>query len=166
MDAYLVSFPTLDTMDADHLPPCYHWQTSPVCMQGGFIWLFWGKLSADQRPPIPFVPELEDRSWRPVYGSMEFECPHWGVFENAIDVAHIHSLHTSDFGNQERPEIQIIHDPAVKRDEAQGVTMQFALHNKATNPVWRLFQVRINGYKLFVCLCVLQKMRMEITQPW
>lgn len=56
-----------------------------VCLQqveecGGFIWLFWGdrSLPADERPPIPFAPELEDPTWKAVYGEIEFECGHWG----------------------------------------------------------------------------------------
>jgi Vanillate O-demethylase oxygenase C-terminal domain len=38
--------------------------------------------------------------WRPVYGEIEFECGHWPVFENAIDMAHIHYLHADSFGNK------------------------------------------------------------------
>lgn len=38
--------------------------------------------------------------WRPVYGEIEFECGHWAVFENAIDMAHIHYLHADSFGNK------------------------------------------------------------------
>ena len=37
-----------------------------------------------------------------VYGEIEFECNHWSVFENAIDMAHIHYLHNDTFGNQAR----------------------------------------------------------------
>lgn len=33
-------------------------------------------------------------------GEMEFDCPHWSVFENALDMAHIHYLHDGSFGNQ------------------------------------------------------------------
>ena len=71
-------------------------------MQGGFIWLFYGtkNFPVDERPPIPMVPELEDPTWKPVYGEIEFECNHWSVFENAIDMAHIHYLHDDTFGNQ------------------------------------------------------------------
>lgn len=36
----------------------------------------------------------------PVYGEIEFDCGHWGVFENAIDIAHIHCLHADSFGNR------------------------------------------------------------------
>lgn len=34
--------------------------------RGGFVWLFYGNRSmpADERPPIPFTPELEDPKWR------------------------------------------------------------------------------------------------------
>ena len=65
--------------------------TYPVAEKGGFVWLFYGaaSLPVDERPPIPFVPELEDPSWKAVYGEIEFECDHWGVFENAIDMAHV-----------------------------------------------------------------------------
>jgi phenylpropionate dioxygenase-like ring-hydroxylating dioxygenase large terminal subunit len=56
--------------------------------RGGFVWLFYGSKSmpAEERPPIPAIPELEDPGWRAVYGEIEFECGHWGVFENAIDM--------------------------------------------------------------------------------
>lgn len=47
--------------------------------QGGFIWLFYGPktLPEEERPPIPYVPELDDPNWQPVYGDIEFECNHW-----------------------------------------------------------------------------------------
>jgi phenylpropionate dioxygenase-like ring-hydroxylating dioxygenase large terminal subunit len=37
----------------------------PVVEQGGFVWLFFGDLPEDLRPPIPgsFVPELNDPKW-------------------------------------------------------------------------------------------------------
>jgi phenylpropionate dioxygenase-like ring-hydroxylating dioxygenase large terminal subunit len=64
----------------------------PVEEKGGFVWLFFGSTSLppEERPPIPYVPELDDPGWKPVYEEMEFECNHFGVFENAIDMAHIH----------------------------------------------------------------------------
>lgn len=54
--------------------------------KGGFIWIFFGSknLPEDVRPPIPYVPELDDPEWKPVYGEIEFECNHAAVFENAI----------------------------------------------------------------------------------
>jgi hypothetical protein len=35
------------------------------------VWLFWGdkRLPAEERPPIPFAPELVDPTWHAVYVS-------------------------------------------------------------------------------------------------
>lgn len=40
------------------------------------MWLFFGSksLPADERPPIPLVPELEDPNWRAVYGRFGEVC--------------------------------------------------------------------------------------------
>lgn len=80
----------------------------PVEEKGGFVWLFNGstKVPEDARPPIPYTPELDDPSWKAVYAEVEFNINHWPVFENAIDMAHIHYLHADSFGNQESPEIR------------------------------------------------------------
>ncbi|KAK9824593.1 hypothetical protein WJX72_011558 [[Myrmecia] bisecta] len=113
--------------------------TYPVQEKGGFVWMFYGsrQLPADERPPIPYVPELEDPAWKPVYGEIEFECNHWSVFENAIDMAHIHYLHDDTFGNQGQPQIRgmtCTHD-------AYGVKAQFHLHNKPVNALWEFSKV-------------------------
>ncbi len=36
-------------------------------------------MPVDERPPIPYVPELDDPNWKPVYGEIEFDCAHWGM---------------------------------------------------------------------------------------
>ena len=72
-----------------------------------------------------------------VYGEIEFECNHWSVFENAIDMAHIHYLHNDTFGNQDQPEIRGMTCSA----NAYGVTAEFRLHNKAVKG-WEFSKVR------------------------
>lgn len=111
----------------------------PVEEKGGFVWLFYGstKLPADARPPIPYTPELDDPSWKPVYEEMEFDCNHFGVFENAIDMAHIHYLHSDSFGNQDAPEIRDMEATA----DAHSVTATFKIQNKPVNAFWALFKV-------------------------
>ncbi|KAL0037931.1 hypothetical protein WJX79_006055 [Trebouxia sp. C0005] len=109
--------------------------------KGGFVWLFYGSKNfpADERPPIPYVPELDDPTWKPVYGEIEFACNHWSVFENAIDMAHIHYLHSDSFGNQESPQIRDM----TCTHNAYGVKAGFGLHNKPVNKFWEFSQVPI-----------------------
>lgn len=106
-----------------------------VVERGGFVWLFFGSrdLPMQERPPIPMTPQLEDDAWHPVYGEFTFDAPHWPVFQNAIDMAHIHYLHNNSFGNQEKPDIR-----GVKETEADawGVTSMFSLTNKPVNALW------------------------------
>lgn len=110
-------------------------------LQGGFVWLFYGSkdMPEDERPPIPYVPELDDSQWRPVFGEIEFECGHWGVFENAIDMAHIHYLHSDSFGNEDHPEIKNM----TCSTNAYGISADFALHNKPVNALWGFSEVGI-----------------------
>ncbi len=72
-------------------------------------------MPAAERPPLPssFCPELFDPAWQPVYGEMEFSAPHWSVFDNALDMAHIHYLHSDSFGNSSKP---VVMDMEMKRD--------------------------------------------------
>lgn len=107
----------------------------PVVESGGFVWLFFGDLPEDLRPPIPasFMPELDDPKWHAVYGEVEFDCGHWGVFENAIDMAHIHYLHGDSFGNQDHPRI---HGMTATQPSPYHVESQFRIHNKPMNKIW------------------------------
>ena len=107
--------------------------------KGGFIWLWYGPkdLPRDARPPIPHVPELDNPEWKAVYGEIEFDCGHFGVFENAIDMAHIHYLHSDSFGNQSKPEIREM----TCTTSAHTVTAEFKLHNKPASALWEWTKV-------------------------
>lgn len=61
------------------------------------------------------------------------------VFENAIDMAHIHYLHSDSFGNQETPQIRDM----TCTHNAYGVKAGFGLHNKPVNNFWEFSQVCI-----------------------
>lgn len=109
--------------------------------RGGFIWLWYGSSTVprDLRPPIPAanVPELEDPSWKAVYGEIEFDCGAFAVFENAIDMAHIHYLHSDSFGNQDKPEIRDMECTS----DAFSVIAAFKLHNKPSSAIWEWTKV-------------------------
>jgi len=111
-----------------------------IVERGGFVWLFYGSssLPMEERPPIPMMPELEDPEWHPIYGEFEFDAPHWTVFQNAIDMAHIHFLHGDSFGNQDKPDIRAMKEIA---HDAWGVVSEFKLTNKPVNPLWEFTSV-------------------------
>uniref|UniRef100_A0A7S0RGI2 Rieske domain-containing protein n=1 Tax=Chlamydomonas leiostraca TaxID=1034604 RepID=A0A7S0RGI2_9CHLO len=122
-----------------HLPKRPLVEGYPVEERGGFVWLFFGSKSmpAAERPPIPWVPELAAPGWQAVYAEMEFKAPHWSVFDNALDMAHIHYIHADSFGNSSKP---VIHGMTTQRD-AWGLTGSFSIHNKPVNPLWEWTKV-------------------------
>ena len=109
--------------------------------RGGYIWLWYGNTSMprDTRPPIPadYVTELEDPNWKAVHGEISFDCNHSGVFENALDMAHIHYLHSNSFGNQDKPEIRNM----TCTSTAYSVEAHFKLHNKPPSVFWQWSEV-------------------------
>ena len=70
----------------------------------GWIWVFLGDLSAEERPPLPeFFPEhdMNTGEWRFNRGEMVFDCNWVRAIENGVDRTHAVWVHT-DFGNPER----------------------------------------------------------------
>lgn len=102
----------------------------PLIEKGGFIWLFFGDKSPLRVPPVPFVPELEDSKWKAVYGSYTFNAPHSVVFDNAIDMTHIHYLHGNSFGNENNPFIKF--DDKIDENDDMFTTY-FKIKNKPAN---------------------------------
>lgn len=106
--------------------------------KGGFIWLFFENQnrmddSKIEIPPIPHIPELDAPDWKPVYGKFHFKAPHWTVFDNAIDMTHIHYLHNSSFGDDANPVIR--YDNAIWQD-AHKFIQDFTIKNKPVSPLW------------------------------
>jgi len=131
-------------------------ETFPVREQAGFVWLFYGDsaLPEDVRPPVPSIPEFDERSgWVASYGEFTFSAPHQAVFENAIDFAHIHFLHSSSFGNKEAPQVRNMTATA----DAFGVHASFDIQNKPVNALWeftRVPEVHIDAKALMPCTSV------------
>ncbi|KST69404.1 aromatic ring-hydroxylating dioxygenase subunit alpha [Mastigocoleus testarum] len=70
----------------------------PVQEKYGFIWLFYGDLPEEQRPPIPSLPELEDPTLHPIYYEFKVNAHYTRTLENAIDFAHVPIIHGNSFG--------------------------------------------------------------------
>ncbi|XRB04966.1 rieske domain-containing protein [Pycnococcus provasolii] len=133
----------------------------PVLERGGFVWVFYdpartrdASLSATEiasmpATPIPMIAELlaahspggratpdSRQRWTAVHGSFEMKAPHMAVFENAIDVSHIHFLHGGTFGNEDVPSIR---DMKLRTVGDTSVEARFELTNKS-QPYFEVIQ--------------------------
>lgn len=82
---------------------CLH--TYPSAERYGIVWTC---LAPDAQQPatLPDWPELEDPAFRMMHDPPpEWETSAGRQLENFIDVAHFAWIHTSTFGNRERPEV-------------------------------------------------------------
>ncbi|QSJ16341.1 aromatic ring-hydroxylating dioxygenase subunit alpha [Nostoc sp. UHCC 0702] len=64
----------------------------------GFVWLFYGNLPEQERPPIPYLPEYEDPTMHPIYLEYQMKANYTRVIENALDPAHLYAVHANSFG--------------------------------------------------------------------
>jgi phenylpropionate dioxygenase-like ring-hydroxylating dioxygenase large terminal subunit len=78
----------------------------PVEERYGWVWVFLGDLPAEQRPPIPEVPEFGQPGWKAIYGEFTWKAHYSRVVENGIDIAHTHWVHRNSFGNIEHPQVE------------------------------------------------------------
>jgi phenylpropionate dioxygenase-like ring-hydroxylating dioxygenase large terminal subunit len=141
--------------DGESLPQRPLVETFPVREEGGFIWLWYGDAGVpeDVRAPLPIIPELSLPGWRAVHGEFTFDAPHQSVFENAIDFAHIHYLHSSSFGNQDAPKVRNM----TAESDAWGVLSTFSINNKPVSPLWewtRVPEVLVHAKALLPCTSV------------
>lgn len=132
--------------DCEHLPkrqilPTYK---EVVREESGFVWYLLDGNDNDKTCPHPSVPTqvldgmiAQERqmgvTWKPVYGEIMFDAPHWNVFDNAIDITHIHFLHGDSFGNSSKPEIK---DFQVLDHDEHFAHMKFKIYNKPANFLW------------------------------
>ena len=131
--------------DCDRLPkrqvlPTY---TDATHEEGGYVWFLYGGDAMCSSPiPTRDMDDLIQKEraigvpWRPVYGEILFDAPHWNVFDNAIDITHIHYLHGDSFGNSSKPEIKDFEMLNEDDSAAHHVHMRFKIHNKPANLLW------------------------------
>lgn len=112
----------------------------PVREQGGFVWVLYhpdatyeSLKSLALQVPVPVVDELTSPDWFLTYGSFSFDAPWEPVFENALDMSHIHYLHADSFGNPDAPEIRNVQTKMIPN----GAECTFTLTNKPVNALWQ-----------------------------
>ena len=82
--------------------------TYPVQEKYGLIWLFWGDLPEQERPPIPPFPQFEDSAFRLIYGEFKWNAHYTRVLDNLIDISHLPFVHSNSMGSGwvEEPQIE------------------------------------------------------------
>ena len=110
--------------------------TYPVEERYGWIWVFLGDLPENERPPIPVFPEMEGENdeWRPVYGDFHWDVSYARALENGIDASHTPFVHSSSFGNPDKPQID---DHKVDQTEFSGEAT-FSFKAPASKGIWKL----------------------------
>ncbi len=71
----------------------------------GFVCVFLGDLPEEERPPMPEIPELDDPSFKKVYGEYYWDVNYERAIENAMDPSHAAFVHGNRFGNPDNPQV-------------------------------------------------------------
>ena len=129
-------------------------RTYDIEEKDGFVWLFYGSKNVLEidRPPIPHIDEFDEldkydrKRWACAYGEIEIEAPHFNVFDNALDISHIHYLHS--FGNRESQESQEVRnicmdDSKGNEDALYSLSGTLDIQNRPINVFWEWTKIDV-----------------------
>ncbi len=95
----------------------------PVQEKYGFVWLFWGNLPENQRPPLPSFPEVNNPALRSIQMEINCNAHYTRLLENFSDPAHSALVHANSFGSGMKEEPQLAEYKV--HQEAWGATASF-----------------------------------------
>jgi phenylpropionate dioxygenase-like ring-hydroxylating dioxygenase large terminal subunit len=72
----------------------------PAQEKYGFIWLFYGDLPEEKRPPLPIFPEYMVSTMRPVYDEGIDNANYARLMEANLDFTHVIAVHRKSFGQR------------------------------------------------------------------
>ncbi|WP_341526714.1 aromatic ring-hydroxylating dioxygenase subunit alpha [Nostoc sp. UHCC 0302] len=72
----------------------------PIKEKYGFVWLFYGDLPAEERPPLPNFPEYMVSTMRPVYDEGIDNANYARLMEANLDFTHVIAVHKKSFGQR------------------------------------------------------------------
>ena len=84
----------------------------PAVERYGYVFVFLGDLPEDERPPIPELPVPDDvphaqaEGNRIITGQFTWNANYERVIENGVDAAHAPFVHSTSFGNPDKPVIE------------------------------------------------------------
>ena len=130
----------------------------------GWIWVFFGDLPEEERPPIPEFPEYSDPNWRKIRGDYLWNADYARVVENGLDFAHAPFVHPS-FGEKEHGDIE---DFKVNRHE-WGADARVSYSPPIPRGLWRALRMKKNpvrAHPSFHLSGALMRLKVEITPKW
>ena len=120
--------------------------TYPSLERYGFVWAFLGDLSAQERPPMPELPGLEQAAearsagYRMVEGEFVWNANIERVIENGADIAHAPFVHAGSFGNPDRPEVpdhEIVEDWSTDGEFLRSIFAEVDLDPPPASGMWK-----------------------------
>lgn len=112
------------------IPKEAHVDSYPVQEKYGFIWLFYGDLPEEKRPPIPSLPEFDDATLRPFYYESKVNTHYTRTLENSLDFTHISIVHGKSFGNAFKKEQKILQYDIEMDDWSVNLKVDFMNYTK------------------------------------
>lgn len=82
------------------LPPKAQVKTYPVQEKYGYVWLFYGDLTAEDRSPLPTLPEHIFSTMYPVSHDCIEHASYTRLMQANLDFAHVVAVHKSSFGQR------------------------------------------------------------------
>lgn len=113
------------------IPKKAHIGSYPVQEKYGFVWLFYGDLPEEERPPIPPLPEFEDTSLRKIYFEYKLNAHYTRTLENDMDLSHVYLIHSRSFGNGFAPEQKMEDYDVNLQDWSGSITVDIENYTQA-----------------------------------
>ena len=119
--------------------------TYPVVERYGYVFVFLGDLPEHERPPMPELPlmaplpEAHAAGNRIIQGEFAWNANYERVLENGVDAAHAPFVHSTSFGNPDKPVIEDfeLHETASGEHLTSAV---YTVHLDAPEPkgIWKI----------------------------
>ena len=117
----------------------------PVVERYGYVFVFLGDLPPEERPPVPELPLLDNAPWaraannRIITGEFAWNANYERVLENGVDAAHAPFVHSTSFGNPDKP---VIEDFDLVETERDGhlTSAVYTVHLEPPDPkgIWKV----------------------------
>ncbi|BAY49704.1 Rieske [2Fe-2S] domain-containing protein [Scytonema sp. HK-05] len=113
-------------------------ETYPVQEKYGYVWLFYGDLPEEERPPIPPFPEFEDPTFNQIFLELKYQTHYTRCIENTLDSAHLAIVHAKSFGAGFRQDPRVPDYQVQEENWGISAKIKYANFTKPQN-IFKLF---------------------------